>query len=88
MQVADFFHTQPAEFGAAHRAGHVVARAVVHLDYQDLTPRTRLDVVSCRTKPGAARVSHYSALLGASEKRWQRLSLEGWQARALFGNHR
>jgi hypothetical protein len=43
MQVGNFFHAEPAELGAADRAGHVVAGPVVHLDDQHVAARTNLE---------------------------------------------
>ena len=44
MYVGDFLHTKPAELRCAHRARHVVARAVVHLDNEGATTRTRFHI--------------------------------------------
>ena len=40
VQIADFFHAEPAEFAAAHRARDMIAGAVVHFDDERLTFRT------------------------------------------------
>lgn len=47
MQVRDLLHAQPTELTAADGAGHVIAAAVVHLDYVGGAAWARLDVVSC-----------------------------------------
>lgn len=56
MQITNHLHTQPTKLRAAHRAHHMIATAVVHLDDQHLTPRTRLDLVAVlRVLADAAR---------------------------------
>ena len=43
MQVRDLFHAEPAEFGTANCAGHVIARTVIHLHNQDVAAWTNLE---------------------------------------------
>lgn len=45
MQIRDLFHAKPAELGATQATGHVIARAVVHLDDEHLATGAVLDVV-------------------------------------------
>jgi hypothetical protein len=49
MKIADLLHAQPTELRPANGAHHVIARPVVHLHDQNLTPRTGFDVISCKT---------------------------------------
>ena len=48
MQVGDFLHAEPAELGAADRARHVIARAVDHLDDQNVAAWTNLNEVKIK----------------------------------------
>ena len=56
MQTRYFLHTQPAELGAAHGAGHVVAGTVVHLDDKHAAARTHLQLGPA-ARPAAAAVA-------------------------------
>jgi hypothetical protein len=58
MQVRNFFHAEPAELGAADRAGHVVAGPVVHLDDQHVAARTNLESENVIITVEAALCNH------------------------------
>ena len=57
MQTRYFLHTQPAELGAAHGAGHVVAGTVVHLDDKHAAARTHLQLGPAARPAAAAAVA-------------------------------
>ena len=57
MQIRYFLHTQPAELGAAHGAGHVVAGTVVHLDDKHAAARTHLQLGPAARPAAAAAVA-------------------------------
>jgi hypothetical protein len=45
MKIRDLLHTQPAELGSAHGAGHVITGPIVHLHNERTTARARLNLV-------------------------------------------
>ena len=51
VQVRDLLHAEPAELTATHRAGHVIAAAIVHFDDVSTATWTRLDVIRWGQKP-------------------------------------
>ncbi len=91
MQVGDLFHAEPAELGAAHRARHVVAAAVVHLDDQHVAAGTDLHLgararvrPSCRGSSAACAISSPAAPAAAASA----TSAEGGGGGREGGRHR
>ena len=54
MQIWNLFHTKPTEFSTTDSTGHVITRAIVHLDDESTTTWTWFDVTFCPRKKKTA----------------------------------